>query len=251
MTFILPSFGASAISAVSGGGGSFTNTRSLSFDGTDDYALASSLSGHAAPFTLSFWFYSSNNITMVPFHYQNNLWFRMVIRSGGVVRFYGTSDVNTPTTGGWVLNQWNHFAATVDVSGNVNLYLNGTYDSTHTGSSMSAVTSDFMVGAQWNLGSPITEFNGQLDEIATWNAVLSNGSASVGATAGGDIAAIYNSGVPNDLQDSGSYDTDRTSDLTNYWRMEEGSGSSVANTVSGGTALSLNNDTSFSTNVPS
>jgi hypothetical protein len=93
-------------------------------------------------------------------------------------------------------------------------------------------------------------FNGQLDEVATWNAVLSNGSASVGATAGGDIAAIYNSGVPNDLALAGSYDTDRTSNLTNWWRMEEGSGTSVANTVGSGTALGLNNGTAFSTDTP-
>jgi hypothetical protein len=138
----------------------------------------------------------------------------------------------------------------VDGSGNTDLYLNGTYDSTHTGGDISAVTSNFMIGAQWHSGGPVTMFNGQLDEVATWNAVLSNGSASVGATAGGDIAAIYNSGVPNDLALAGSYDTDRTSNLTNWWRMEEGSGTSVANTVGSGTALGLNNGTAFSTDTP-
>jgi hypothetical protein len=233
---------------------SFNNSGSLSYDGTDDYALASSLSGHAAPFTMSFWFYTTNDAVMVPFHYQDNLWFRMVLRSssdGRRIRFYGSNESNKTSTGGWVSGQWNHFAATVDSSGNTDLYLNGTYDSTHTEGGISAVTSNFMIGAQWYNGSPISEFNGQLDEIATWNAVLSNGSASVGATAGGDIAAIYNSGAPNDLASAGSYDTDRTSNLTNWWRMEEGSGTSVANAVSGGTALTLYNDTTFSTNVPS
>ena len=232
---------------------SFNNSRSLSYDGTDDYALASSLSGHAAPFTMSFWFLTSNDANMVPFHYQDNLWFRMVLRSssdGRRIRFYGSNDSNKTSTGAWVSGQWNHFAATVDSSGNTDLYLNGTYDSTHTGGGISAVTSNFMVGAQWHSGSPISDFNGQLDEVATWNAVLSNGSASVGATAGGDIAAIYNSGVPNDLASASSYDTDRTANLTNWWRMEEGSGTSVANSVTGGTALGLNNDTTFSTDVP-
>jgi hypothetical protein len=236
-----------------GNSSAIQNHYALDFDGTDDYALASSLSGHAAPFTMSFWFYSTNDANMVPFHYQDNLWFRMVLRSssdGRRIRFYGSNDSNKTSTGGWVSGQWNHFAATVDGSGNTDLYINGTYDSTHTGGDISAVTSNFMIGAQWHSGGPVTMFNGQLDEVATWNAVLSNGSASVGATAGGDIAAIYNSGVPNDLALAGSYDTDRTSNLTNWWRMEEGSGTSVANTVGSGTALGLNNGTAFSTDTP-
>ena len=62
MTFILPSFGASAISAVpasgGGGGSAIQNDFSLSFDGTNswlDIGDISSLTGSQANLSLSYW----------------------------------------------------------------------------------------------------------------------------------------------------------------------------------------------------
>ena len=56
MTFILPSFGASAISAVpGGGGGAFTNTYSVSLDGSDDYISLASQISFSGACTLSTW----------------------------------------------------------------------------------------------------------------------------------------------------------------------------------------------------
>ena len=50
---------------------------------------------------------------------------------------------------------------------------------------------------------------GKLAQIAVWNASLTQD----------DATAIYNSGNPKNLKKSGSYDTDRTSNLVGWWRF--------------------------------
>ena len=52
-------------------------------------------------------------------------------------------------------------------------------------------------------------FSGRIDEVAIWNVALSED----------DVESIYNSGVPNDLNDSASYNVDRTDALKGWWRM--------------------------------
>ena len=72
------------------------------------------------------------------------------------------------------------------------------------------------------------------DEIAIFNSNLSS-----------NMAAIYNSGVPTDLT---SYNP------VVWWRMEEGSGSTVADSGTDGATrrdLTLINGPTFTTDIPS
>ena len=84
-------------------------------------------------------------------------------------------------------------------------------------------------------------FIGKINDVAIWDVELS----------AADVVAIYNSGAPNDLTDSGSYDTDRTGDLVGYWKFEEGSGSTATDSSEGGNNGTISGDTSYSTDVPS
>jgi hypothetical protein len=85
--------------------------------------------------------------------------------------------------------------------------------------------------------------DGLMDEVAVWDAELS----------ANDITSIYNSGLPNDLSDASSYDTDRTSSLVHWWRMGDnasGTGTTITDQGSGGNDGTLTNGPTFSTTVP-
>ena len=79
-----------------------------------------------------------------------------------------------------------------------------------------------------------------IDEVGVFDTAIS----------AADVTAIYNSGVPTDLTDSGSYDTDRTGNLIGYWRFEEGTGTSVADSSSNSNTGTLANSPTWSTTVP-
>ena len=83
-------------------------------------------------------------------------------------------------------------------------------------------------------------FNGLIDEVAIWDVELDADA----------VTAIYNSGVPTDLsEDSGNYDN--SSSLISWWRMEEGSGTSVADSSTQSNAMTVTNGGTFSSTVPS
>ena len=90
----------------------------------------------------------------------------------------------------------------------------------------------------WHSGHYIA---GNIDEVAIWDTNLSSA----------DITAIYNSGVPNNLMSSASYDTDRTGNLVGYWRFEEGTGTSVADSSDNSNTGTLVNTPTWDTDVPS
>ena len=73
---------------------------------------------------------------------------------------------------------------------------------------------------------------GNIDEFSVFSSAL---SAS-------DISDVYNSGAPTDLAS--------TSGLVGYWRMEEGSGTSVADSSSNGNTATLVNGTAFDSDTP-
>jgi hypothetical protein len=243
MTFILPSFGASAISAVpGGGGGSFSNDYSLSFDGTDDYAQVTGLSLSGAT-SFSLWWNAQQATTNTIFgllHQDSsnifidigNNFFRVYLydgTNGGYI--YRQHGFASPTQG-----KWYHFGIT--------------YDGTTNGSGLKTYIDGSLTGSG-AVGGTFNSFNTQgsnpliigargagsyrqqlMDEVAIFGSELS-------AT---NISDIYNSGVPTDISS--------LSPIA-WWRMEEGSGTSVVNTANSGTndAVLVNGPT-FSSNVP-
>jgi hypothetical protein len=62
----------------------------------------------------------------------------------------------------------------------------------------------------------------KIDEVAVWDEVLSDGGVSVGSTATGDIATLYNSGSPSSTILIGS-------GPAGWWRMGDGTNDSGTN----------------------
>lgn len=244
MTFILPSFGASAISAVpGGGGGGLTNNYSMSFDGIDDYGDAGVVSAlqNASAFSFSVWFkkgattewpafggYSSgsDNISAhgyAPPYQPSDLWFnvRNVFETRYVVP---SSNLPSDTT------DFHHYVYTFD-GGTFKVYVDGTERSGT--KSNSGTTSSGTANFNFKIGFQGFHYDeGLYDEFAIFSSALSSS----------DVTAIYNSGTPDSLS---SYSP------VAWWRMEEGSGTSVVNTANSGTNdVTLYNGPTFSTDTP-
>jgi len=217
MTFILPSFGASAISAVPGGGG-FTNTYSLDFDGTDDYldTGTSFSSTFQSDYTISTWFKRNETTASSKWLYGHDY------RVGGkhiLKVYYTTTDIlfnffigsasattyasYTPDT------NWHHLVVSASQSGGsvvLKIYLDGIYK--HTASFTASISNyvnaeNFGIGAGLG-GGDFAHSNAKQDEFAIFGSALSDGGVSTGQTAQGDIATLYNGGVPGDISSSPS-----------------------------------------------
>jgi hypothetical protein len=239
MTFILPSFGASAISAVpggGGGGGAFSNTYSVETDGTNDNIAIGvdpfgNLQGSGnilgitgTSHTICFWMKITGSIPhRVNFFYNSKIQIRT--RTDGF-RFYssGTNKhhIHTITAGTWYF-----LALSCDGTSHTSYVKSASDDLSAT------VTGNSFTPTGYSTWGP--SCNANYDEIATFNSAL---SAS-------DISNIYNNGVPGNLS---GYAT-----LAGHWRMGDsdgGTGTTISDEL-GGEDAHLRNGPTFSTSVPS
>jgi len=238
----------------------FANTYSLAFDGSDDtFQTADFESVLQSSFTVSLWYKPDAGIPVgieAVCGMVNNSpanWCYVYHLTDGKFRAYykenpGSVEATTSTAQAGGAGSWIHIAITMTEGGteSLQIYLNGSPDgSAATGSldmdSFDAGGKKFNFGSRNDNGAVDKVAAGLIDECAIWNTALS----------ANDITSIYNSGVPNDLNDSASYETDRTGNLQGWWRSEEGTGTSIAdssdNTSNAGT---LANGVAFSTTVP-
>lgn len=254
MTFILPSFGASAISAVpGGGGGALTNTYSVSFDGTDDYmdlGSSTTYADTASAFSISAWF-KFDTFSNYPaiLQLKTNRSNGFLLAAGTVSTYqgvwFGSSDADgfkglstsSSSVASSISSGWHHLIFTYDgvdsqSSSSFNLYIDG--------SAVTAATS-VVVGAYSNINKSghgdfsYFGFDGLIDELAIFNTELSSS----------DVTSIYNSGTPTDLS---SYSP------AGWWRMgddDSGTGTTITDQGSGGNDGTLTNGPTFSTTVPS
>lgn len=119
------------------------------------------------------------------------------------------------------INVWQHVVVTYNGSGTPLIYVNGVLQTCNspqsaTLSNLRATTNNAVIG--YYPGAANQELNGKLDEVALWNSALS-------AT---EITSIYNSGnyVSTLVSNSNNYAS--AGNLQGYWRFNEGSGTSVA-----------------------
>jgi len=129
--------------------------------------------------------------------------FYMSMRNSSEVKFFvsttgSSNDQFTYTNPTSTLNNWIHFVVIWDGS-NMDMYINGMYSKTQacvnaTGTFTAAVGT--VIGALGQGVSSNYNFDGEINNVQIWYQRLSHGTASVGDTAGGDIATLYNSGVP-------------------------------------------------------
>lgn len=249
MTFILPSFGASAISAVpgGGGGGAFTNTYSVEFDGTDDYVTmgAPSSLDITGDMTLSIWVNTDQNTQYTGLFSKRN-------GSGRQFYFYLRNDsgnknlsLQTEPSGGSLssmntssnpvtLNTWHHVATVINsgVTNGTTIYVDGNAVATGTMTLASNSTAPLIIGSSTGTGN---FFEGLLDEAAIFNSALSTS----------DVTTLYNSGVPGDISSLSPL---------GWWRMgdnDSGTGTTITDQGSGGNDGTLVNSPTFSTDIPS
>ena len=235
-----------------------SNSFSGSFDGTDDWIGIGNLSNlnSATNFTISVWFKQlqsletgmllggtgSNGIGMYP--YSSGDFF---VHAGMV----GSLSAAMPDTDDFI-----NAVVTRDAS-NTKLYFNGTLAATVTSSTIpSTAGNSFRIGTYTHYASSLPELEGNIDEVAIWDAT------TLDAT---NILAIYNTGVPIDLS-SDVVNYDQSSTLTHWYRLgdhasDTGSGgvangntiTNIENAANPGTndGSTINGTPSFSTTVPS
>jgi len=228
MTFILPSFGASAISAVpaSGGGGGWSgNTYSLSQDGSDDYISLASAVSFSGACTLSAWIKPSQSGLgiFLGFFGGTNSYTYLNSQSIAFVPRAGTSGIIA--SGVSISNgSWYHVMIVRDASNNITVYVDGV--SRGTGSDSGSLGFSGLTDSGY-------VYQGLSDEYALWDSDQSS-----------NLSTIYNSGVPGDLSSLSPL---------HWWRMGDndgGTGTTITDQGSGGNDATLVNGPTFSTDVP-
>ena len=145
-------------------------------------------------------------------------------------------------------NTWHHFLA--QKYGNTGgsqakTYLNGVLIK----DGIFSTTTDFGTNTNTSVVGKLKNYfsgynlPGNVDEFAYFSNSLSDGGVSVGETAGGDVAEIYNNGTPGDLSNYSP---------VGWWRMGDnnsGAGSIITDKGSGGSDATINGAT-FSPDTP-
>jgi hypothetical protein len=256
------------LESVGGGGSSFLNQYSLSFDGTNDALSTGYTPSPSTGFTTSMWVKSSNTS-------QNMTFFSCTFPNGGIGGFsllsvgslggfyvqvknsasttYTNNSLGASTTRTDLCDgNWHHLAVTIDGTA-IKVYLDGgdaVINSSNTSNTAGSpyATATSTVSYAGTAGNPYFFgrngaytnsanywYDGLIDEPAFFETALD------GAT----IASIYNSGVPDDL----------TSLNPKLWyRMgdnDSGTGTTITDQGSGGNDGTLINGPTFSTTVPS
>jgi len=189
-----------------GGGGGFTNTYSLAFDGVDDFVNAGSsipnletgdISFSAWVYPTSFssynYFLDSGAITT-----KKGIFAGLQITTGFVALLRKTGVTNTRCSTGWIdcgltINNWYNIVGVFDEDGGtagvgqLKLYVNGVLKATVDGSGQDTGTGyDLHIGKD---EGGFSHFVGNIDEVSLYNSPLTSEN----------VTSIYNSGAPNDL----------------------------------------------------
>jgi len=165
-------------------------------------------------YTISGWFYSTETCTynfcandpvVISSDYDGGttdpgFMFGVTWASGSVYAEAGWADgsnISRTGSGGTVSrNAWTHFVSVRDVvDGEVRLYINGVKrdEKADVTSNINSFGDNALYIGANTVGMDFY-FRGYIDEVGFWDRALSDGDVSVGQTAGGDVALLYNSG---------------------------------------------------------
>jgi hypothetical protein len=242
-------------------GGSYTNDWSISFDGTNDF-FASPANFHATfrdSFAISMWFKtpsagagitflmgldqdtdSDNTYFFISYDEANNRIHTRFQSAGYAVQNYTATD-------GIGDDAWVHLVYTVNKTGTeenavFDLYINGTADTTTEAGTMRGDRQSSFIDTDTVLNLALYGSSyGDVDihDFAIFSSYLDANNA----------AAIYNSGTSIDLsEETGDYDN--SSNLVVYYKMDEGTGTSAADSA-GSNNGSLRNGAAWAETKPS
>lgn len=203
------------------------NRFTLELDGAGDYmdTGAAVITGTSA-ITMSAWVYITGTLAnydqVVAIRGSTSVGTARMLgfESGGKVAFvtFG-SQLTTNTT--LSSNTWYHLAATC-TGGSAKVYIDGVLKASGSVTYNSVASGNTLVVGK---GGTTEHIPAKIDEVAVWDEVLSDGGVSVGNTAGGDIATLYNSGKPSNLSTLG------TSGPQGWWRMGDGTEAGTGTTI--------------------
>lgn len=208
------SFGAAAPPA------SFTNTYSIDFDGVDDYVQNDSDTYDTGSWSM---WVKYSDATAILFNAGATYY---LYQTSGVLKFSnpnkaGTTDWSTDPSD----DSWHHLVMTIDRPGaigttsTIKVYLDGALETTGTGSRDFTLSSNVLYFGRYS--SSVLYYAGNIDEIGWWAAHTLTAD---------EVTALYNSGVPTDLQtDAGDYAS--SANLTSYWRNGDPDGTSEYPTI--------------------
>jgi len=154
----------------------------------------------------------------------------MIIRVGTSTLVWNdsTTKAHLANAQGGAWQQW----AIVRDDDDVIFYINGAaMGAAKTLSSSQGATTVNKIGSGWHGGATYLEWEGNIDEVALFDATLDADA----------MAAIYNSGTPTDLSSE--------SNLVAYWRLEEGAGTSAADSSANSNTGTLQNGTAWDADV--
>lgn len=221
----------------SGGGGAYSNSVSILLDGTDERMVLDSEISLSGAFTVSFWtkplsgneaFFMTGLGGTAAGSYL--VWYGPAYGNQLIVRDTGLAiNTGTDTLTGSI---WSHVAVIRDSSNNVKAYINGVQRGP-TDSSGATTAAEFKYLGS-NLTSSSNSLHGNMDEVALWDSDQTS-----------NLAAIYNSGVPDDLSGLSP---------THWWRMGDingSSGTTIADQGSGSVNCETINGPAYSSDVPS
>ena len=205
----------------------FSNTKSIDFDGSDDYALsASDLDVNVMnrrTKSIAFWWKSSNEGTSSSNYIMSfgNNTMSITLAYGDIEVWHNTHwpsfALHHSHRGSYLdTGNWHFITFTVSCAGNNEEAVHKLYvdavekgSSTYTRDQADYATGKVSIGAHLNGYGPI---EAQIDEVGWWDNVALDADA---------VTQLYNSGAPIDLStNSGNYDN--ASALVHWWRMGDG-----------------------------
>ena len=218
---------------------SWTNSYSIDFDGTNDYMTADGIFNDisVSAGTVSLWVKldtSTYNDILFKFDVdKSNQVGIAYLSSTTSMRFQykagGTNKSFDHSVGVEADGNWHHYVITWDTSADqMKGYIDGSQvDSTQTGlGTWSGTINAFRIGANSIANNSYT--NGRIDQVAIFTSVVS-------------ASTLYNSGTP--------YDLSSMSNLVGYWEMNEGTGTSIADSSGTGNTGTLVNGAAFASDV--
>ena len=233
---------------------SFTNNYSVELDGIDAYVDCGTNSSlnfeRTDTFSYSFWVKRNTTGTthtllskMNPTGNRRGMFF--IINTSNVIAVMLRTDTSSTaqrlsikSTTTITDTDWHHIVFTYDGSstiGGCKIYIDGVSDTLNSDGTLSATienTAPFLIGALST--APLLPADAFMDEVAVFGSEL---SAS-------DVSSIYNgngAGKPGDLT---------SFNPLSWWRFEEGSGTTAADSGSASNTGTLENSATFSTDVP-
>jgi hypothetical protein len=205
----------------------------ISFDGVDEYATTSTDNNWNTK-TYTFWAKSSDTGRNVVLNWGDDMGFYFNYTAGGLISlWYGNGQLlYWPDQAAQDNGSWNFWTLIVNGAsqGDSKLYVNGVEISVLTWINVApnGTPGDLKIGYDSNLSE---YYDGILSNLAIFNGALSQTL----------ITQYYNSGTPSDLTNEGN--------LLTYYKMDEGSGSTLNDSKNNNSALLINSPT-WTTDTP-